>query len=697
MKATLIALIAAALFVATGSVPAQAAPPAVGSPVQLAAPNGCIAAVQAGACSADPFGSFQRALGLEITSDGLDVYVANQSGDIGRFRRDPATNVLTPAGVSQTTGIGVEDVGVSASGVRLAAVSGDTSGNGRFEWFSRNATTGALTGVSCADEDVVSGCTEMDGIGGANEVAFPPSGPGVYVAADWGGADGADGDALGDGSLAVLSVGPFGVLSQLRCIPAVDSNIPGDACNTSFDTPALDGVTSVVVSPDGAHVYAGGFGGIVGFNRTATGDLGSRAACILRGDGNSACPADGRLPNVSSLAMSPDGRFLYAGSFGLVTVLERNPLSGALSFVECLRSVAASPCPGVAGFTGAEDIAVSPDGNFVYTVTPGSAHGYVQALRRDRATGKLTPLGCISDTGGGSCAAGAGLLWAKAVAVSGDGRGVYAIAYEGTGTGDYGALTAYGVEAAPACQDATVAAAAGADAVLPLTCSDADGDSITRKIVAGPSSGSLGPVDDGAGTVTYTAAAGSSRSDTVVFSASDGTNDAAPATVTINVTGTDAPASTAASGPIATPTTSTPSAAPDGSAPHARIARIPRRTRASKIRSFRGTASDAGSGVVRVELALIRLNGKARPAATRTASCNVLTARGGLARQAAKRGVCAARRFIPANGTGRWTLKLRKPLPRGRYVLYARAIDRAGNVERLFTTRLGNRRAFRLR
>jgi hypothetical protein len=88
------------------------------------------------------------------------------------------------------------------------------------------------------------------------------------------------------------------------------------------------------------------------------------------------------------------------------------------------------------------------------------------------------------------------------------------------------------------------------------------------------------------------------------------------------------------------------------------------------------------------------LNGSARPAAHRSASCNVLTARGGFARQAAKRGVCAARTFIAAKGAGRWTLKLRKPLPSGSYVLYARATDRAGNVERRFTTRLGNRRTF---
>jgi Bacterial Ig domain len=267
---------------------------------------------------------------------------------------------------------------------------------------------------------------------------------------------------------------------------------------------------------------------------------------------------------------------------------------------------------------------------------------------------------------------------------------------EGTGSGDFGALTTYDVEAAPACQDATVALAAGAGATLPLTCSDADGDPVTRKIVAGPASGSLGPVDDGAGTVTYSAAAGSSRTDTVVFSASDGTNDAPSATVTINISGTDAAGSSAASGAAAAPPTSTPSATPDKSAPHARIAQVPRRARASKLRVFRGTASDAGSGVARVELALIRLDGKARPAATRS-SCNVLTARGGFARQAAKRGVCAARTFITAKGTGRWSLKLRKPLPRGSYVLYARATDRAGNVERTFTTTSGNRRTFQVR
>jgi hypothetical protein len=69
---------------------------------------------------------------------------------------------------------------------------------------------------------------------------------------------------------------------------------------------------------------------------------------------------------------------------------------------------------------------------------------------------------------------------------------------------------------------------------LPLACTDADGEQLTRAISPAPAAGKLGAVDDGAGRVAYAAplAAGTQ---TLRFTASDGANVSAPATITINV------------------------------------------------------------------------------------------------------------------------------------------------------------------
>ena len=79
--------------------------------------------------------------------------------------------------------------------------------------------------------------------------------------------------------------------------------------------------------------------------------------------------------------------------------------------------------------SGAEAVAVSPDGRSVYVASPGSdavAHFFAAA------GGQLTYDGCVSHDGsGGTCAVAASLLSANAVAVSPDGKSVYVPAAEG--------------------------------------------------------------------------------------------------------------------------------------------------------------------------------------------------------------------------------------------------------------------------
>jgi hypothetical protein len=96
------------------------------------------------------------------------------------------------------------------------------------------------------------------------------------------------------------------------------------------------------------------------------------------------------------------------------------------------------------------------------------------------------------------------------------------------------------------------------------------------------------------------------------------------------------------------------------SAPKGKVSR-------SKLKGFRGTASD-DSAISKVQIGLVQVRGD---------TCKALTAKGTFAKLAK----CTAPPLLAAKGTKSWTFKLRKPLPKGTYVLYARATDDKGLAE----------------
>jgi hypothetical protein len=95
--------------------------------------------------------------------------------------------------------------------------------------------------------------------------------------------------------------------------------------------------------------------------------------------------------------------------------------------------------------------------------------------------------------------------------------------------------------------------------------------------------------------------------------------------------------------------------------------------RAAKITALRGTAKDDGK-VAKVRAGLVLRKGT---------SCYGLTAKGTF-RKLKK---CTAPILLTAKGTTRWTLKLAKPLKKGRYVAYAIATDDKGLSEGGYGTR----------
>lgn len=171
--------------------------------------------------------------------------------------------------------------------------------------------------------------------------------------------------------------------------------------------------TFVAVSPDGEHAYLGMDESVVTVERDATnGSL---------GDGLVVATA---LPNFDSRAgaFSPDGRHLYlVGNVPVgfqVIALARDLLVGTLSVAQTVVDGQG----GVDGLAGVRDVVVSPDGRHVYAVA--SQDDSIVAFARNDVTGTLGFLEVERNGVNGV----AGMVGARAVAISPDGRHLYVAA-----------------------------------------------------------------------------------------------------------------------------------------------------------------------------------------------------------------------------------------------------------------------------
>jgi DNA-binding beta-propeller fold protein YncE len=296
--------------------------PTTGAISQPVGPNGCISQTGAQMC-ADGH-ALQSPLGVSVTADGKSVYVASRGSDaVARFNRDPATGRI-----SQPPG-----------------------------------------SAGCISETGAQTCANGEGLGGPDAVATSPDGKSVYVA------------SVTDAAIARLDRNPTsGTLTQ----PTGSAGCIGEPGIGCAEGRALTSPTSVAVSPDGRNVYVASRSGaaVARLDRdTATGAISQppgKAGCVSDNEhGSSVCAYGHGLTDPYSVAVSPDGKNVYAGTFtDGVARLDRNPATGRITqpagSAGCISQGGRKQCASGHGLIYPTSVVVSPDANSVYVASLGS-------------------------------------------------------------------------------------------------------------------------------------------------------------------------------------------------------------------------------------------------------------------------------------------------------------------------------------
>ena len=242
--------------------------------------------------------------------------------------------------------------------------------------------------------------------------------------------------ALAPFASAHAAAGPPGSLTPFATPQLCFAQAPAAGCTSA---PGLESARAVTVSADGRNVYAGGGTTITTFTRDAkTGQLTQPAGalgCVSSSTGG--CGHALGLSGISQIALSPDGRHLYAASSiaNSVTAFSRDINTGALVQLKgaagCVRPGGLGGCASGVGLLGATALAIAPDGRSLYVA--GRDADAVAAFAIDPTGGALLQLGgrqaCIR--GGddpGACSSGRALAGTDALAISPDGTTLYAAA-----------------------------------------------------------------------------------------------------------------------------------------------------------------------------------------------------------------------------------------------------------------------------
>ena len=467
-------------------------------------PKGCIAAPgDLAGCGATANG-LSDPRGVATSPDGASVYAVSTDHDaIVRFDRAANGALSNPsciADVGDVAGCGATAQGlegafavaVSPDGASVYAVSAGDDAVVRFD----RAANGALSNPSCiADVGDAAGCgTTAQGLNSPRALAISPDGTSLYAAGNF------------DDAIVRFDRAANGALSNPSCIADV-----GDVAGCGTTAQGLDAARGLAVSPDGTSFYVAADvdDTIVHFHRAPGGAL-SAPNCIADVGDAAGCGATAEgLNGAKAMAISPDGESVYVASISdnAIVHLDRAQ-SGALSAGSCIEDIGgtAGCATSTQGLEDARAVVVSDDGASVYAVSGDDS----AIVSFDRAPGgALSAPSCIADVGdiAGCGATAEGLENPQDLVASPDGSGIYAVSSSDS------AIVSFAREVPPDCRTSSSTGVSGEVQTVSLDCSDPNGDPLTIEVVSEPINGTLGEINQAAGTVDYTPDGGFSGAD----------------------------------------------------------------------------------------------------------------------------------------------------------------------------------------
>jgi len=350
-----------------------------GALTQRKGPAGCIAAKGAGGCAVAL--GLDGPNSLAVSPDGRNVYATSvRSAAVTTFRRNLATGTLSqasdgsgcisgqpiPGCVGGRALVGPDVIAISPDGANVYV--GSFFGNA-VAVFSRNKAGGALTqpaGASGCIATATSGCATGLALEAPEGMAISRDGKDVYVAT-----------ALSEALVTLVRDTSTGTLSQATDGNGCIVTTPLAGCTQGTE---LNGADAVTVSPDNRTVYVTSLfsKSVTSFSRSSTGLLTQKpgtAGCLafMRASG---CSFGRALSAPEGLAVAPDGTNLYVASYapGAIAVLDRAKQSGAVAQKPRQAGcVGAFPeCSAAKAMSGLSSLVVSPDGRFVYAAAEKS-------------------------------------------------------------------------------------------------------------------------------------------------------------------------------------------------------------------------------------------------------------------------------------------------------------------------------------
>jgi DNA-binding beta-propeller fold protein YncE len=190
-----------------------------------------------------------------------------------------------------------------------------------------------------------------------------------------------------------------------------------------------------------------------------------------------------------ALAVSPDGLNVYvaASKSDAIAIFKRNPKTGALTqsrgTAGCIAVKGAGGCAKAIGLDGPNSVAVSANGRNVYATSRGS--NAITTFLRNSETGALRQLppgaaGCISALPIPGCSLGRALLGPDVVVLSPDGLNAYAGSFFGNAVAVFARNSKTGALSQPAESAGCIAETAAAGCAVGIALGAVEGLAVSR-------------------------------------------------------------------------------------------------------------------------------------------------------------------------------------------------------------------------